>query len=152
MSCHVSWPLKALRALCRCASRKRSQQCCNNKVCCVGGRLGCWAPASVCVRCTCMHMCVPSCFLSNAFVCDHKIYTHVEVSSCECAFWMCWAMSVLYVHLRPCSCFDFRLKTFVFISIFLSENVFPGLKCQLSAVNLCSFCLFCLVGGGSRQC
>lgn len=57
--CHVRWPLKALKALCHCASRKRAQHRYNNKVCNVGGRLGCCAPVWVCTlvyACTCVYL------------------------------------------------------------------------------------------------
>lgn len=35
MLCYVGWPLKALKALCHCASRKLAPQQHNNEVCCV---------------------------------------------------------------------------------------------------------------------
>lgn len=142
MLCHVSWPLKAL---CHRASRKRSQQWYNNnKVCYVGGRLGCRAPVWVCTlqmhaRVCPLRFCVKcSCVWTITFTCMWKSL-HVSASlpllfGCveSCQYCLCICVCA--------SAFVLSVKTFMFILIFLSENVFHGLKCQLSTVNLCILC------------
>lgn len=56
MLCYVSWPLKALKALCRCASRKLAPEQHNNEVYCV---------CTVCV-CVCVTA-VPKCIFSDPY-------------------------------------------------------------------------------------
>lgn len=132
--CDVSWPLKALKALCHCASRKLA---CNTII----TRSIVWvegwaaAPVWVCMHCTCMNMClctVGVCVVLKAHVFD-QIYIHAYLCVC---FFPC----LVCVCVKKCFCCGVGVNMSVCISICLSECVFPGLKCQLSTVILCGFC------------
>lgn len=145
--CVVSWPLKALKALCHCASRKLAQQHSNNKVYCVGGRLG--VHLFECVHCDVYGcMCVELVYLCKKHLCV-SMYTSMSMFLCFFLFLLllcCGCVSTVNlcvfvsVSVWMCVSVSVSVWTCLCVSICLPECVFPGLKCQLSTVILCGFC------------
>lgn len=123
MLCYVSWPLTALKALCRCASRKLAPEQHNNEVYCV----------CVCVSLQCL----------NAFFYDPYARLCLRLGFLICEG-VCSAMfgccELVCVGPLFTGVLVLTRKIFVCIPICLSERTFPGVKCPLSTATLCGFC------------
>lgn len=121
MLCYVGWPLKALKALCHCASRKLAPQQHNNEVCCV-----------------CVSLQWLNAFFSDPYA---RLCLLVGFLTCEgvCSamFGCCDLVCVGPFIYRS---FGVNGNIFMYIPICLSECAFPGVKCPLSTATLCGFC------------
>lgn len=144
--CDVSWPLKALKALCHCASGKLAQQHSNNKVYCLYRcEVGCVYLLSVCVvQCMDVCMCVECLSLwLKAFVCYH-VHVHVcpLLRVCLVVLVLCMLLCVC-VLMSMWTCLCVSLSAFLSVC-FLVWNV--NFQQSPSVVSV-------LFGsGGSRQC
>lgn len=95
-----------------------------------------WAAVHLC---ECVHL------YMHAHVCIYAVGGCDFVRACEslssCERFPPFAFTNTVCAFCPsgCFCFGVGVNMSAFISIFLSENAFPGLKCQLSTVSLCGF-------------